>query len=265
MRKSVLLLLAVIAALLVLYSCESEPEESSLVVQARQAYAAGHFSDAEALYEEYLQTVPEGEDRWEAWNRLLDLALNVRGDYETADALLEAMYLEFGEDPDMAWDLMSRLATIYESLGDTAKAVETWQKALRIEDLDASHLGDVFLHLAKLFQEQRDYDLALEALEACGESAEDDGIRFQCRYETAQTLGYMQNWHRAKQELDELLETEGLTDDIRALAVFMLADIFEHEGDYSEAQALLESIRETYPNPRVVETRIEHLKEMRGQ
>ena len=251
--------------LFILAGCEPEATEGTLVAQARQAYAEGRFSDAESLYEEYLQSTPQGKDRWEAWNRLLDVALNVRGDYETADALLEAMFLEFGEDPEPAWELLSRLAGIYESLGDGSMAVQTWQKALRIEGLESSHAGTVYLRLAKLYQEQRDYDLALEALKSCTQSASELETLAHCRYETAQTLGYMQNWHQAKEVLDGLLAEPEQDPEIQALAVFMLADIYEHEGDYAQAQELMESIRLTYPNPRVVETRIEHLKDLRDQ
>ena len=256
-------LLVAVLVLGMFMSCAEERELPSQVAEARESYAAGHFSDAEALYEEYLQTYPEGPQRWEAWNRLLDVALNVRGDYESGEALLEAMYLEFGMDPEIAFDLLSRLAGVYESMGDMDRAVQTWQECLKIEGLDIAHHPDVFMQLAKIFQLMRDYDLAVEALQACSDVTGDLAVKANCEYEMAQTLGYMQNWHRAKGVLDTVLEYEELDPELLALATFMLADIHEHEGDYSTARELLESIRDTYPNPRVVETRLEHLDDLR--
>lgn len=227
---------------------------------ARQAYSRGHFSEAEKIYEQYLQDEPEGADRWEAWNRLLDVSMNVRIDPERAEALLDAMFLEFSEDSERAWSLLQKQAELHESLQEWEKAIESWQRALSSGDLSPEHRADVYLRLAKIHQQGREYDLAQEALTACLREDVDPEMLASCKFELAQTLGYMKRWNRTKTLLQEIMDDPEVGEERKALATFMLADIYETDGDKKKAKALLESILTTYPNPKVVETRLENLK-----
>ena len=59
--------------------CTDEPARpADGLHEARQAFARKEFLDAERQYELYLQQHPEGTQRWEAWERLVDIALSIR-------------------------------------------------------------------------------------------------------------------------------------------------------------------------------------------
>jgi len=255
-----ILLMGLSLAVILLCACDKARTENEEIDMARSAYSAGHFTEAERLYEKYLQLKPEGEDRWEAWNRLLDVALSVRGDYEKAAGLLDAMVLEYGDVPGRAASLMTKLADVFEQMRDWDKAIDSWQKCLNLPDLPEDKIPYIHWKLSKIYQNQRDYDLAQDALKTCiGESRENES-KAMCLYELAQTLGYQNNWPEARKNLSAILELKGVGEERVALATFMLADIYEQEGNFKEAIQLIQSIRDTYPNPKVIETRLRHLE-----
>ncbi len=76
----------------------------------------------------------------------------------------------------------------------------------------------------------------------------------------AHTLTLIQAWERAESELEKLLKMDGISDDIHAGAVFMLADIYEDRHEYRRAVELLEQIVDTYPNPYAVRYKLDYLK-----
>jgi len=243
-------------------ACSGRDKEGEALLKARQAYSEGQFSEAEGIYEAYLQSNPQGSERWEAWNRLLDISLSVRVDYEKASRLLDAMYLEFGDDRARAGELVVKLADVYETLRMWDKAVESWQKALTLHQQSPARLAESHWRLAKIHQRRREYDLATEALYSCWYVAQDTATKAHCKYELAQTFGYMKKWDDAKKLLEEIRAMPDVDPERHALATFMLADILESEQDYAGAQDLLAAIHATYPNPMVIDARLEHLAKL---
>jgi hypothetical protein len=80
-------------------------------------------------------------------------------------------------------------------------------------------------------------------------------------YELAQAYSLLKNRAQARVWLDRLLALPGLDPELHALGTYMLCEILEAEGQKAQARALLESIRQTYPNPLVIETRLRQLAE----
>ncbi len=256
--RRVLLCLLLLA--LFLPACgRSEPPAEPDVEAAREAFSRGFYLEAETGYERYLQKEPKGRLRREAWNRLLEISLNVKGDVDRSIMLLEAMYLEFGSDPQGSADMLVLLGDLYEQQSNRAKAVESWEKALANLGEDQDKAVPVLIRLARAKRGQRDFDGAQEALEHCASLSRSPELKARCLYETAQNYTFTQSFGRARTSLETLLALPGVPEETRALATFLLVDICEHEDRIADARKLLESIRATYPNPLVIEARLESL------
>jgi len=276
-RFSALILL--LALCVGLAGCPSQEGGDDALASARKAYSIGHFSEAERIYQHYLQARPEGKQRWEAWNRLVEISINILGDHEKAAGLLNSMYLEYGEDPARAWDLLTRLATIYENMQRYSDAVKVWRKALALPGITAEQRGEVYLRMAALLRQQREYAQAGKVLEACVQESPPAEMTATCLYQHAQVLENMLRraqaqtlsneysdvdvpalQQRIRGLLNRIRTLEGVSQERKAMATFLLADLMESQGQKEQARELFASIRETYPNPLVIEARLNGLQ-----
>jgi len=173
--------------------------------------------------------------------------------------LLEAMYLELGSDPDDAWRIMYHLGDVYAQLGNLTKAVESYEKCLVHAGQSAERTCKTQLRMAKLYRAMGNYDLVSVTLTSCAETAQDSESKAKCLYELAQSYSFISNWSQSKRALEALLALPDVSEETRALSVFLLADIYENERNYAKTRELLKSILNTYPNPKVVETRLANL------
>ena len=261
--KRLLLLLLLAATMGIVAACSSELSPGMEDIQrARESYSKGFYLEAEKDYERYLQVEPQGEFRKEAWDRLAEIAVSIKGDYDRAVVLLEAMYLELGQDTEVAWNIMFQLGEVYSELDNNPKAIEAFEKCLIHGANSPEHTYRTQLRMARLYRNMGSYDLVAATLENCADSAQDSDSKARCLYELAQSYTFISSWTQAVKALEQLLELKEITDETRALAVFLLADIYENERDYAKTRSLLESILTTYPNPKVVETRLANLPEV---
>jgi tetratricopeptide (TPR) repeat protein len=254
--------LALLLCLSLCAACDSGREESRSLQKARTAFAQGFFLEAEKGFQAYLKAHPNGPHRLEAWNRLVEIAVNVKGDNAAGMSLLEAMLLEYGGNPDKAWPIMSKLGDLFVRAGELDKAIEVWHRRLEMEGLTAHQKTVARLDLARVFQHQGEFDTAKDTLQECVQVADAAQDKADCLYELAQTQYYLRNMKEAKAALEELmaLPRESVAIETRTHAAFVLADIYEHQRQFSKACELLESILEEHPNPRAVRARLGLIK-----
>lgn len=261
--QRILLLIILAAATLFVAACSTENSPGSEdIEQAREAYSKGLYLEAEKGYERYLQVEPQGEHRKEAWERLSEISVVIKEDLDRAVVLLEAMYLELGSNPTAGWRIMFQLGDVYAKLGNLPKAIESYEKCLVIADDNPEFLFETQLRMARLYRSMGNYDLVAVTLENCANAAEEGEAKALCLYELAQSYSFISNWNQSKRALETLLEIPDVSEETRVLAVFLLADIYENERDYGKTRELLESIVKTYPNPKVIETRLSNLPEV---
>jgi len=261
MQRTLFLTFLFAACLLAACSSDTSPGMED-IERARAAYSKGFYLEAEKDYERYLQIEPQGADRKEAWDRLSEIAVTIKGDYDRAVVLLEAMYLELGGDAGEAWKIMYQLGEVYAELGNRPKAIESFEKCLVHAEGNPEHVYRTQLRMARLYRDMGSYDLVATTLENCADSASEPEAKARCLYELAQSYSFISGWGQARKTLEQLLEIKGLSEETHALAVFLLADIYEHERDFRKTRELLESILTTYPNPKVVESRLGNLPDV---
>lgn len=232
------------------------PEQDLAI--AREAYAGGYFLEAETAYERYLQSDPQGRHRLEAWTRLVEVCSGVKGDPAKAVTLLEAATLEFATRPRENWLLLFRLGELYEQQGSRKKALEAWGRCLDTAGNDVARTAVVQLRMAVAQRALGKVDLAVDLLSRAAQSP-DAAQRAQARYELAQTYAMTWNWARAKAILEELLHGGDTPQEVKVMGTLLLADAYEAERNLPKARELLESLKDSYPNPEVIVSRLASL------
>ena len=228
--------------------------------EADTAYAEGNYYQAQRLYENYLQVKPQGKKRWEAWNKLLDIAVLLENDLPKAAQLLEAMLLEFAESPERESRLRLRLARTYTELAQWDKALEAWQAVLSDEDRPMAE-WEVHWNMGKVYQFQGKYAQARQSMSHCREMAATGADKARCSYDLALANSFLGQRDQARQWLEKVMAEPGASAELKALSGYQLAEILEMDGHKDEARKVLESIKDTYPNPKAVELRLKRLAE----
>lgn len=238
-----------------------QPPAEDPLDKASKAYDKGLYLEAETLYEEYLQKNPSDTRRWQAWNRLLDIVSIIRGDNEKAHMVLEAMSLEFSSEPDKVRVVLVKKGDLFQSERRLDTAVETWQKAQRLQS--AAESADpclLSLRFSSVFTSLGQYDLAQDALRECLAEAREPLCLARCRFELAQTFVLQDNWPQAAELLEQVVSSGVLQGDDKSAANYLLAETYASQGQVEKARQLLTSILSTHPNPKAVQTKLDQLK-----
>lgn len=259
MSRTIWVLITVMVLIALMGCSGSDSPGREDIERARESYSKGFYLEAEKQYERYLQVEPQGEFRKEAWERLSEIAVNIKGDLDRTVVLLEAMYLELSTDPVDAWRIMFQLGDVYAQLGNQPKALESYEKCLVYAVGDADRTCRTQLRMARMYRAMGNYDLVSVTLMGCVDAAEDSEYKAKCLYELAQSYSFISNWSQSRRALEALLSLSGVSQELQALSKYLLADIYENERNYIKTRELLESILTTYPNPKVVESRLASL------
>jgi tetratricopeptide (TPR) repeat protein len=277
MKLKTALALLLCSLLAALPGCLSEkgdaPDDLAL---GREYMLNRDFMEAEKSFERYLRVNTNGKDRWEAWNELVGLALNVRHDRNAAIELLLAMRQEYetllgsgsvAADPPLMLELrhyrrliLDRLAYQYEQSRHYEGALDLWGSLVKDPETPLLQKAESLRNLARIYLRRLEFESSRDVLALCTEMEIPQSAKFDCRYDLADLYMIMGDMDSGIKTLRGLLEQEGMDDDKRVLSIFMLADALEQQGNRESALGLFETIRFSYPNARVVETRIEYLK-----
>ncbi|MDL2285472.1 tetratricopeptide repeat protein [Desulfovibrio sp. OttesenSCG-928-F07] len=263
MRLHILLLTVLFAVTISTGCLETGSASSDDLALAREYMLNRDFMEAEKSFERYLRRNPTGEDRWEVWNSLVDLALNVRHDRNAAIELLRAMQQEYQFHPEYKRSVLNKLAHQYELARHFDGSVELWGALVKDPETPELQKASCLRNLARIYLRRLEFEPAKEVLTMCMELSITQSAKSDCQYDLADLYMIMEDMDAGIKELRNLLEQQGVDDDKRVLAIFMLADALEQQGNRDSALGLFETIRYSYPNPRVVEARIEYLKKQK--
>ncbi len=237
-----------------------ENPEAALLRQARAAFVSGEFLHSEELYQNYLETYPEGADRLEAWNRLFDISRNILQDNDKAAKIVEASMIDASVNPENLPGLYEKAAELYVLMKDYARAVVLFDDYLRFPGISPEKAHWARLSKARaLAQAERGLE-ALETFGQCARLAPGPDPAAECLGEQAALLVRQKRTGEARSIYGQIVSNEGVSAARKALAGFSLAEMLEAEGKKKEALALYESILETYPNQKAVQTRMDLLR-----
>lgn len=243
-------------------SCqENRPEIRSDLGEARHAMMTRDYLEAEKSFERYLRRTPEGADRWEVWNSLVEIALSVRDDRKAAVELMEAMLIEYEDSAVSTRQIKLRLAAQYRAMRKYERALFLWSSVA--EDANAETVDRVRAcrGLANIYMRRLEFEFAKESLSYCLGLKIPNAVRAECLYDLAQANIGMGDAAAGITYFWEVLALSDIPESTATLTIFMLADALEQENDPGKALELFKSIANRYPSPKVVEMRIAGLEQ----
>ena len=256
MKKYVVILAAVLMLCTACQPRNVESVEPTTLETARNAYAGGFYLTAEKGYQKYLEEVSDAPERFEAWNRLVEISLAVKGDYAKAAGMLETVYLEFGNTQNRGWAVLNKLGEIYGRMGENGKALRAYENSLPMIGDDWKKEQKTRRAMVRLYRRLGSHDLAIKLLEECVNSSRAELVKANCMYELAQEFVFTENFDKAAGILENVLSISDLSEYDRAVSALLLSDIYEVQGKKEEAKRLLTTLMGSYPNPEVIEVRL---------
>jgi len=261
-RITTILRITGLALLLLGQACSRQTEvdpQTGVLDTARRAFLDGRYPAAEETYQYYLQAFPKGRFRLEAWQRLADISQDVRDSPARAAGLLKAALLEFGNDPEAAPELLGRAAELRQNLKEYDKATSHYRELIAFPGISLPRLAMGCQQLGQVRVLAHDPAGALAVYESCRQSLPSGDARARLDLARAALLLRLDRGPEAEAFLREVYEKKETSPAVRAEAGFSLAQQYEARNDKAKARALYEAIRDTFPNPLVIDQRLRYL------
>lgn len=239
-------------------SSKDEPEQD--LELGKKAYQLYEIGDAEMYFQRFLRKNPTHPRRWEIWNKLLNIALNIRQEKVTAAAYLEIMLEEFEKDDKRRQSIEVELAAISHFLRNENRAVELWEKLIEDQNLFPEEKAQVYRHLSRAYLGRLELSAAEQALQTCLELDVSPSTKSDCLYDMAESQVLTDKLTLAEINLQTLLAMKGYTEEREILSIFLLGDVLEQQQRYSEALEQFILIRQRFPNRHLIENRILYLE-----
>ena len=106
--------------------------------------------------------------------------------------------------------------------------------------------------------------MSMQMLSMCMELKVPPTIKSECLYELAETQMLTKDLAASENSLRDLLLMDEVGAYRKILATFLLADVLEQQDRLDEATRYYESIRESYPNTKVVEMRLNTIRSQKN-
>lgn len=240
--------------------CDSKSHTQNDYQLGAKALVARDAAEAQMHFERYLRLNPAGTLRWRAWEYLLDIALNYRGEKQAAQSYLEIMLAEYADDAVRARSIRLQLADIASDLRRYGRATELWEALIEDAGVPAETRSGIYRNLSREYLRRLEFTRATDMLGACIQLDISPSMKADCLYDLAEAQTVTDALPQAAITLRNLLGMQDAPEKKRVLATFLLADVLEQQGKAAEALPLFESIQSSYPNSRVIAMRIAYLK-----
>lgn len=241
------------------------PQSQDDLALARLAVKDRDIGDAEMYFERYLRKNPQGEHRWEVWQSLLDIALDIRHDKGSAREYLEIMLEEFSGDGERRRRIQLALASLADAMRAYERAVYLWEAVSVDPETPQETLAKVYRELSRAYLRRLEFTLSKDVLDRCLQLNVAGETKGECLYALAEAHTLTDELDAAEEALRAMLDLSTTDATLRVEATFMLADVLEQRDRFKEAEELFDSLRDTYPNTRVIEVRLSALRNKTGK
>ena len=246
-----------ISVFFLLAGCSSQdvPDEA-LFEQAENSFSKGWFIDADKNYKEYLRAVYNGQNRYEAWERIIFISDKIYKNDKLIYSLLESMYLEFKSTKKRV-QVAELFADHERSIGNNIKALELYREMLRYEDSAGG--ARILFKMAQLSRQNNNFNRAFLYLDEALKRVVSNKLKEEILYENAQ-ICILTGKNKVAEDILRDLYLNSKTRKVYFLASFSLVDILEQQEEFEEGFEILANVREVHPNPSVVDVRIDVLR-----
>ncbi|MDR2800573.1 MAG: hypothetical protein LBB52_04805 [Desulfovibrio sp.] len=226
------------------------------IALAEAAMEEQDTGDAEMYFLRYLRKNPNGDRRWDVWQNLLSIALDIGQDKAVAKDYLEIMLTEFSADAGRKRDISLQLARLCGEMRFFSRSEALWEALAADPGLGVEEKALAYKEMAYGFLRRLEFSPAAEVLEHCLRLKAGADRTADCYYVLAQTQVLLEDPGAAEVALQNMLKLDGLSEDRRTAGIFMLSEVVEQQNRPDEARRLLESIMRAYPNSKVIEIRL---------
>lgn len=240
-------------------SCEQTRIFADDLEMAKTAFTERNMPLAERLLERYMREEQNPDKRWEAWELLLK-AINANNPEPRASLeCLEAMLDEYENDGKrQAW-ILARMGKCYFDMRQYARAANVWSAYTELADLDEAERIEGLRRLAAAQFAMRQFEAGEETLQQCLALPVPDYDKIYCMLDLADENMARENWEEVANLCQQILDS-GPDKKVFGMAGYLRGDALEQLGQKAAALAQFEKARDFYPNPMVMDNRIEHLK-----
>lgn len=226
---------------------------------ARQARLERDWPRAERIAERFLREERDPEKRWEAWNVLLEAINGANQEPRASLECLESMLVEYEEDYGRLPLILSEMARYNQILHHYDNAANAWSAYTDLPGLEPAEMVNGYRQLARVQYAQRHFEAADEALQQCLALPLPDHDKIWCMLDLADADMGRQQWRNVADLCQQILDSDP-DSEVMGFAGYYRGDALEQMGRYSEALKQFEEARDSYPNPAVMDNRIEYLK-----
>lgn len=242
-----------------LFACDRDIFNEDDLTAAKKAYVERNLPLTERLLERFLREEQDSEQRWLAWNLLLQAMNADRVHARSSLDCLDVMAVEYEDDTRKMAKILPQIGKYNQEIRHFAEAVDAWNAYLELPDLDEAQRVDGYRQLADMQFALRHYDAAEETLQQCLSLPGHDHDKIACMLDLAEKHMLRDHWQETADLTQQILDSDP-DQVIYGKACFMHADALEQLGRRDEAILFFEKLRDIYPNPLVIENRIGHLK-----
>lgn len=252
-----------IAFTLLLWGCDFQDRIAGLagddLTMAKKAHLNRDWPLAERLLGRYLREEQDSEKRWEAWQLLLEALNSPKPEPRASLECLEVMLMEYQEDEARLAEILAAMGKYNEALRHYDKAANAWSAYVELGILESEVKVNGLRKLAHAQFSQRLFDAAEETLQQCLALPLPDSKKTWCMLDLADASMSKGEFQETADLCQQILDSEPDTQ-IMGQAAWLRGDALEQLGDLRGALSQFEQGRESYPNPAVMDNRIEWLK-----
>ncbi len=255
-RISLVLLFLLIPAL---FGCTLEELSEDDLEAANKAYMERKLPLTERLLERYLREEKDADKRWEAWILLLKTVNANNQEPRVSLEFLNTMLDEFENDQSRLPFILYQIGKFNELLLHYNQAANAWSAYVDLGELDDAERVEGYRKLAAMQFGQRHFDAGEETLQQCLALPLPDHDKIMCLLDLADENMARERWQEVADLCQQIFDSEP-NQTVYGLAGYLRGDALEQMGHKKEALEQFEAVRDSYPNPAVIDNRIRHLQ-----
>ncbi|WP_291319671.1 tetratricopeptide repeat protein [Desulfonatronospira sp.] len=244
---------------LMLPGCLEQKDDNDYFHRAEYYFSTGQFNQAGTLYQQYIDEVEKGRKRYQAWNRLLSIRMDIYNDVQGGLDILKAMQMEYNGYLDKILDINARISATYEKLGQPLESRRFWKKNMELAE-SRKDKKKAALYMSKTGIQLREFEMVREDLEKFSD----------CSGETDVDLCSMINYTRGKSYYleNDLTKAGEILSKAYSLNAgneyicrvgMLLVQVLLEQDKMDQAKAVLEEIQDIHPNPGAIGVRLQNL------
>lgn len=247
-----------------LFACTLEELSGDDLEAANKAYVERNLPLTERLLERYLREEKNADKRWEAWTLLLQTVNANNQEARVSLEFLNTMLDEYENDQSRLPFILSQMGKFNELLRHYAQAADAWSAYVDLGDLEDAERVEGYRRLAAMQFGQRHFEAGEETLQQCLALPLEDHDKILCMLDLADENMARERWQEVADLCQQIFDSDP-TPAVYGLAGYLRGDALEQMGNKKEALEQFEAVRDSYPNPAVIDNRVRYLQKNSGK